>query len=349
VGPHENIVNNYQEEHDGRRQPMCKKVCALFVVVLLVCSAMSAAAQEKKGLEPLKLVLFTQRSPLVVGQAKGFFAEEGIRLDITLTRNSVEQIRGILAGTWDLAQTATDNVIAYVESEGVDLAVFAGEERGLNISLFVQPGIKSVKDLKGKVLGVDAVATGFTFILRKMLILNGLDLNRKDYELVAVGGTAQRLQALKEGKVAGTLLNMPYDDMAKQQGFVPLVAAKDVVDTFLASTWVGRRAWAAKNPDLLVRFIRAYIKSVDWLSNPSNKKEAVAIMAKEQKVSDEVAAKRLAQEVNPATGVVPRAAIDVKGIEAVMQLRAEAGLLKMPLPPAEKYYDVTYYNRAVQK
>ena len=326
-----------------------RKLCALSLLVLVFCFAMSAAAEEEKALDPLKLILFTPPSPLVVGEVKGFFAEEGIKLDKTLTRNSVEQVRGILAGTYDLAQTATDNVIAYVESEGVDLAVLAGVERGLNISLFVQPHIKSVKDLKGKVLGVDALTTGFTFILRKMLILNGLDLTRKDYELVAVGGTAQRFQALKEGKVAGVLLNMPYDDMAKQQGFVPLVAARDVVDTFLATTWVGRRAWAAKNADLLVRFIRAYIKSVDWLSNPSNTKEAVTIVAKGQKVSEEVAAKRLAQEMDPAAATVPKAAIDVKGIEVVMQLRAEAGLLKMPLPAAEKYYDMTYYNRAAQR
>ena len=149
--------------------------------------------------------------------------------------------------------------------------------------------------------------------------------------------------------MAGVLLNVPYDDMARQQGFVSLVAAKDIVDTFLATTWVGRRAWAAKNADLLVRFIRAYVKSVDWLQDPSNQKEAVAILAGKQKVNEEVAAKRLAQEMNPATATVPKAAIDVKGIEAVMRLRAEAGLLKMPLPPPEKYYDMIYYNRAVGK
>jgi ABC-type nitrate/sulfonate/bicarbonate transport system substrate-binding protein len=326
-----------------------RKVCTLSLLVLILCFAMSAAAEEKNALEPVKLILFTRPSPLVAGEAKGFFAEEGIKLDVTMTRNSVEQIRGILAGTWHLAQTATDNVVAYVESEGVDLAVLAGVERGLNISLFVRPDIKSVKDLKGKVLGVDALTTGFTFILRKMLMVNGLDLNRKDYELVAVGGTAQRFQALKEGKVAGVLLNVPYDDMAKQQGFVSLVSAGDILDTFLATVWVGRRAWAAKNADLLVSFIRAYVKSVDWLSDPSNQQEAVAVVAKDQNVSGEVAAKRLAQEMNPATGTVPRAAIDVKGIEAVMRLRAEAGFLKMPASPAEKYYDLTYYNRAIRK
>jgi ABC-type nitrate/sulfonate/bicarbonate transport system substrate-binding protein len=335
--------------NNERRLSTMRKLCVLSLLVLFVCTAICAAAQEKKTLEPLKLILFTPPSPLVVGEAKGFFAEEGIKLDITLTRNSVEQIRGILAGTWDLAQTATDNVVAYVESEGADLVVLAGVERGLNISLFAQPNTKSVKDLKGKVLGVDALTTGFTFILRKMLMVNGLDLDKKDYELVAVGGTAQRFQALKEGKVAGVLLNMPYDDMAKQQGFVSLVSARDILDTFLATTWVGRRTWAAKNADLLVRFIRAYSRSIDWLSDPSNQKEAVTIVARYQKVDEDVAAKRLAQEMDPATATVPKAAIDVKGVEAVIRLRAEAGFLKSPLPPAEKYYDLTYYNRAVQK
>jgi ABC-type nitrate/sulfonate/bicarbonate transport system substrate-binding protein len=153
----------------------------------------------------------------------------------------------------------------------------------------------------------------------------------------------------EEGKVAGVLLNMPYDDMAKQQGFVSLVSARDILDTFLATTWVGRRAWAAKNADLLVRFIRAYSRSIDWLSDPSNQKEAVTIVARHQKVDEDVAAKRLAQEMDPATATVPKAAIDVKGVEAVIRLRAEAGLLKTPVPPAEKYYDLTYYNRAVRK
>ena len=69
---------------------MCGRLCALFVLVLSRCSAMSALAEEKKTLEPLKLILFMPPSPLLVGEAKGFFAEEGIRLDMTLTRNSAE-------------------------------------------------------------------------------------------------------------------------------------------------------------------------------------------------------------------------------------------------------------------
>ena len=327
---------------------MFRKLSALLLVLLSFCGE-TWAAEEKKPLEPVKLILFTWPSPLAVGDAKGFFAEEGVRLEGTITRNSSEQIRGVLNGTWELAQAATDNVIAYDESEGADLAVFASVERGLGMALYVPSSVKSVQDLKGKGMGVDAIASGFTFILRKMLLVNGLDLNRKDYELVAVGGTTQRLQALKEGTIAGALLSVAFEDQAKQAGLVPLIAARDILDNFLSTSWAGRLSWAAANSDRLVRFLRAYIKSVDWLSDPSNQKEAVAILANRQKINPEVASRLLSQEMNPTTGIIPKAAIDIKGLEAVLKLRWEMGLLKTPIPPVEKYYDLTYYNRAVQK
>lgn len=325
---------------------MKKKVFVFSVIFVILCIGLSSADEGKKTMEPIKLILFSKPSPLIVGEAKGFFAEEGIRLDLTMTRNSVEQIRGILAGTWDLAQTATDNVVAYVEKENADLAVFAGIERGYGITLFVSPDIKSAKDLKGKVLGVDSLTTGFTFILRKMLLVNGLDFNKKDYELVAVGGTAQRFKAMQEGKIAGGLLNVPFDYKAKQEGFVPLISVTDIFDNFLSTVWVGRRAWAEANRDLFVRYLRAYIKSVEWTTAPSSRKEAAALLAKDQKVSEQAASGRLARD---SASLIPKAAIDLKGMEAVINLRAELGFLKTPVPPLEKYYDQAYYNQALKR
>jgi hypothetical protein len=61
--------------------------------------------------------------------------------------------------------------------------------------------------------------------------------------------------------------------LARQQGLASLFSARDILDTFMATIWVGRRAWAAKKADLLVRFIRAYSRPIDWLSDPSRQKE----------------------------------------------------------------------------
>jgi ABC-type nitrate/sulfonate/bicarbonate transport system substrate-binding protein len=301
----------------------------------------------KKSLDALKLVVFIRSIPLIVGEGKGFFISEGIHLETTLTRNSVEQVRGILAGTSDMMQTSADNIVFYNETEGADLSIFLGIDRGMKMALFVRPDIKSVDDLKGKSLGVDAVASGFSFVLRKMLLVKGLDHQKKDYELVAVGSSAQRYGALTSGRVSGALLNSPYDESAQEEGFVPLVLASDVLDSYLASVWAGQRAWAAAHSDLLTRVLRAYVKSVDWVSNPANRKEVIGLVVKDQKISRETAANRLAQEMDPETGALPRGALDLRGLDTIIKLRAELGFIEGPIPQAEKYYDLSFYNRAI--
>ena len=40
--------------------------------------------------------------------------------------------------------------------------------------------------------------------------------------------------------------------------------------------------------------------------------------------------------------------MNLPGLRAVLELRAEMGFLKPPLPPVEKYIDLSYYNRAVE-
>ena len=177
---------------------------------------------------------------------RDFFVQEGIRLETTKPRNSTEQVSAILSGTMDIMQTSADNMISYNESQATDLSIFLGIDRGMNMALFVRPDIQSIGDLRGKPLGVDAVESGFSFVLRKILLVKGLDLDTKDYELVAVGGSAQRYDALKSGKVAGALLNSPYDECAKEEGFTSLVLASEVLDSYLASVWAGRRAWARR-------------------------------------------------------------------------------------------------------
>jgi ABC-type nitrate/sulfonate/bicarbonate transport system substrate-binding protein len=301
----------------------------------------------EKPFDTLKLTVFIRSIPLIAGERKGFFAHEGIRLETTKPRNSAEQVSAVLSGTMDIMHTSADNVISYNESQGTDLSIFLGIDRGMNMALFVRPDIQSVGDLRGKLLGVDVVESGFSFILRKMLLAKGLDLEKKDYELVAVGGSARRYDALRSGQVAGALLNSPYDECAKEDGFAPLVRAKEVLESYLASVWAGRRAWARKHSDLLTRALRAYVKSVDWVSNPANRQEVVDLLAEEEKISHAAAARRLDEEMDPEAGAIPKAAPDLRGLDAVIKLRAEMGFLKDPLPQSEKYCDRDFYNRAI--
>ena len=96
----------------------------------------------------------------------------------------------------------------------------------VELAFIVAPGIKSYQDLKGKTLALDALATGFAFVLYEMLAKSGL--KRSDYEFAAVGATPQRWEAVRSGQHAGTITIEPFTSIAKAQGFGVLDVSSNV-------------------------------------------------------------------------------------------------------------------------
>ena len=115
-----------------------------------------------------------------IAQEKGYFAQNGIEVSLTPTPNSVFQMTSLIEGRFDIAMTAIDNVIAYLEGQGEvavaaqpDLFVFMGGSPAIP-ALVTIPEVKAYHDLKGRTLAVDAVKTGYAFILYDLLRRNGL-------------------------------------------------------------------------------------------------------------------------------------------------------------------------------
>lgn len=161
--------------------------------------------------------------PSFVARERGFFAANELEVTLQSTPNSVAQMTGLSRGEFDLAMTAVDNIVAYVEGQGdapigpqPEFFAFMGSDNGF-LSLVTRPEIKNFSDLKGKVLSVDARSTGYAFVLFDMLRSAGLA--HSDYDVVKVGGMVQRWNALREGKQEGTLLSAPFDVLAEEQGF----------------------------------------------------------------------------------------------------------------------------------
>jgi ABC-type nitrate/sulfonate/bicarbonate transport system substrate-binding protein len=133
---------------------------------------------------------------------KGFFARNGLQALLIATTNSVEQMTGLIDGQFGIAMTAVDNVIAYMEGQGEaptrsppDIVAVMGSSSGF-LSLITAPEIKSLADLRGTTLSVDAMTTGYAFTLRRMLEKAGL--KDGDYTLTRVGGMKERYEARME-------------------------------------------------------------------------------------------------------------------------------------------------------
>jgi ABC-type nitrate/sulfonate/bicarbonate transport system substrate-binding protein len=320
---------------------------------VLVASALLFPISAFAADAPLKLIVFPGgfNWPIWVAQEKGFFNDHGVAIEVTPTPSSVFQLTNLIDGKFDIAITAIDNLIAYREGQGEepkvgpDLIAVMGGDHGF-LKLVTVPEVKTFADLRGKTVSVDARTTGYAFVLFELLDRNGL--REPDYNVERAGGVLQRFQALMEKKHAGTLLLSPFEVQAEAKGFNVLAVALQVLGQYQGLVAGVRASWAEAHPDALIGFIRAYVKAVDWLYDPTNKAEALAIFGKNlpnvPKEGVEAAYRIL---LDPREGFERRAAIDLPGVQRVLELRAKWADPRKALGEAMKYYDPRYYDAAV--
>jgi ABC-type nitrate/sulfonate/bicarbonate transport system substrate-binding protein len=260
-------------------------------------------------------------------------------------------VQSLINGDEDIAMAAFDNVVAYQERQGEvplattpDFFAFMGFSRG-SVRLVVSPDVKGYEDLRGKTLAVDAVATGYSLVLRKLLQLGGLE--EGDYRLESVGATATRAQALMENKCSGTILTTPLEIAPESRGYRRLANAVDVLGPYQTIVGMARRGWAHDNRDALVGFIRASTEAIDWLFDPKNRSEAVAIYRKHLPTVPEDAAQRHVDALlGEREGFTRGGALDPQGMMTVLRIRSELGRPRRTLTDPARYVDERYQQAA---
>jgi ABC-type nitrate/sulfonate/bicarbonate transport system substrate-binding protein len=298
----------------------------------------------------IQIGLFNKDAAIIAAEAKGFLKKENIRIQINTVTDSPTLLRSLISGKYDLIMNNADNVIAWAEGQGEDpqkndFVIFLGGSRGVNQKLIVAPGINDYADLKGKIFAVDAPTTGYAIVGVYILKKHGLELN-KDYTFKAFGNTAKRADAMSRGDASAAMMSLEEDEIQKR-GFKVLAKAEDHVQHYARGLGATRREWANKNEDLLVRFTRAMIRSTEWVTDPKNKDEVVAILIPENRNNKARAEAMYAESLSPRFGITPRSQIDIAGIQSVLELREAAGLMKPPLPKPEKYVEDRFYKKAL--
>ena len=330
--------------------------CRLTLAALCAAALIHAVPAGAQDLKKISVNSFKSSTawPIWAAQKNGFFAQEGLAIDLTFTRGSREQMTSLIRGGIDVAVTALDNVIAYVEGEGspdapknADLIAFMGGNNG-NLRLIALPDIKSVKDLKGKDIAVDAISTGFSFVLREILAKSGLKPD--DYKFVAVGGTGQRWQALQKKLQAAALLTPPLTLIAEARGFNNLADASDVLGSYQGLVGSARREWAQKNSDLVIRYIRAYRRGQDWLYAPGNKDAAISILRAEiPETSQKLAEATYVLLIGKGTGFDRDAKLNLTGAKHVLDLRRRYGPQGKTIADVRHFIDDSYFEKALKR
>jgi NitT/TauT family transport system substrate-binding protein len=311
-----------------------------FAGLLLTAMIAPAAAQSLKAGYISKDLNYL---PFFIALKKGFYAKEGIPVDLVSIGRSDIQLQALVAGELHFANINADNIIIWNERTNGNLKVAAGSSNAAPYQLIGAKHIKRIEDLKGQRLGVNSLSGGATSILLSYLKSKGL-IHPRDFSMsVIAGGTPARLSALESGAVAGAVLVMPFSDIAIDKGFPKLGDTTEIISNYQFNNININPSWAEKNRAAVVKFIRAHIQALHWIFE--HQADTVEFLNKEFGLPTQYARRGIEyytkNKVYPINGDVT-----LSGLKVNIEVQAQDGIIKGALPPPEKYIDLSYLRQA---
>jgi ABC-type nitrate/sulfonate/bicarbonate transport system substrate-binding protein len=284
--------------------------------------------------------------PVTVADREGFFAREGLEVEflVPIPGGADNQIAALHNDSVDVTHVATPFLIRAALA-GSDAVAIAAEFNNPIYSVIAKPEITSFADLKGKVVGLADEYGTITLSTRKLMALHGLA--RGAFGVRVIEGTSGRWACLRRGDCDAVVLGQPQDLTAIEQGYRLLGTSTEAVPELLYTVTAARRSWAEANKPALTRYARALSAAFSFIRDPANRASVVRTVMQSTNAPETVARGTLALFFEPERGVLPQSGeINLKGLEQVIAMLAEAGALKSPLPPPERFVDLQYLRAA---
>jgi ABC-type nitrate/sulfonate/bicarbonate transport system substrate-binding protein len=316
------------------------RAAALWIFAVLL--AAPCIAQEKIRFPIGESSKTLSYGPLWVAAKMGFYEREGLEVPIVTMRGSPLTIQALTADSIYVASATVDTLINAYE-RGADITMIGGLINGLGLSMIGAKQYKTYADLRGTTIGSQTLTSGTGFALRLVMRVHGLEYPR-DYKLLNIGSAPDRFQALTSGQIAAAPVGVPLDLVARKQGFNVIGYFADDQPNFQFNVYIVKRSWAEKNRALMVRFMRAMAATMRWME--TNRDPACEYLTKEMSISMDHC--RYAYDYNWKNRIWDRNAdLNVEGVRTIINLTADQGVLKEPLPQPAKYIDPSYLKQAL--
>jgi len=220
--------------------------------------------------------------PIWVAKHAGHFDAEGLDVDIELYEPIDEVTERLRDGRVQFAFGVTEHVILDNEAGG-HMRIIGGNVNKLPFSFIAGKNIRSIADLRGKTVGVSSIEAGSSSLVMKLLSAHGLEYPR-DYEIRAVGPILARWELLQSGDIDAGLQGVPLNFIALDQGYPTLCEPRSEFPHFQFTSLHVDGRWAETNPDIMRRFMRAFVRAHQWFFD--NRAEATRIAVKESGIPE---------------------------------------------------------------
>jgi NitT/TauT family transport system substrate-binding protein len=244
----------------------------VFVLVMSFLSAIPASAQSNTLhiSAPSKSLSWF---PIHLSREKGFYRAEGLEVDYVIMKPQVA-MQALIAG--DVGYTTALGSTIRAALRNVSLRVVMTIADKPLFALIARPGIGSVEELKGKLLGISSFGASTDTYARALLRRAKLTPNQ-DVKIIALGGGMNRIAAMETGAIDAALIEAPYNVMLERKGFRKILFVGDVIPSPLAGLDT-RLDKIQRQPDEVQRLVRATLRGIQFAK--SNKQESVRSIMK---------------------------------------------------------------------
>ena len=296
-------------------------------VFLLMTLAVAVLALPQEEAAAERIVIGTPSRglfefPSVVAIRKGFYKEEGLETDKVQMQPAIG-VKALISGDIDYLMAWGSAVRAAVT--GVPIKAVVGlASRPLHV-LIARPDIKTPKDLKGKVIGVDSVAGTVDYLSRVAVRHFGME-PEKDVKIIVTGESPTRLAALHAGSIDATPIDVAFAMKAEDEGFKRLLYLGDIIELPLSGIAVMEKKIQTQR-EQVKKVIRATIRGTRFMKQ--NRAETIQMVSDYLRISPSQSAKAYDTSINSFTD---NGIISDKGVNLDVQLTKERLKMTKEIP-----------------
>lgn len=311
----------------------------LILVACLLLVPQLVAAQTREKIRVALGSISVNSSVIPIGAQQGLFAKHGVDVEPIYFGGGMNSIAAVTSNSVQfLAAGSTATMSARLG--GADLTMLSVQSNKLDYSVMVAPDVKSVQDLKGKIVTGTRPGAAADTAMRLYLRKNNLEPD-KDVIFISVGESVQgRYNALVRGTVSGTTLPPPYSTIAKQQGMREIADLRKTDIEYAGTSIAGTAAYIKSHPAAIENFFKGYIESLYFFR--SQKEKTLAGIMKFLRINDRARAEEGYDYYVDMMPVIPYAS--VPGVRAVLQFLAPRQP-KAANANAEEFYDNSFLKK----
>lgn len=244
----------------------------------------------------------------------GFFKKHGLDAQVLYVQGGGILIQGMLNGNIPIAITSGSQAIVS-NLAGTDLLLFSTFHSSAGPRyLGVAKDIQNAAQLKGKKLAVSRFGSSSDFILRFALRKAGLD-PEKDVAVLQIGNSPDRLAAMRNGQISGTMLTLEDRWAAEKFGFHTLLDVYDHGFAAVTVSAIASKKFLTEQRETARSFMRGLIEAIHFTK--TRPEETKKIMAKNTRISDPQILDQAYKFI--AADYLPRPYPSIKGIQFTLQ------------------------------